>query len=62
MKYTDHKASMNEFTRILFAAIFVLYCLIALLWVNLDQDGVHSSVLSTGERVSDVGLRLFFRR
>ena len=53
---------MNEFTPVLFAAIFVLYCLIALLSVKLDQDGVHSSVLSTGERVSDVGLRLFFRR
>ena len=46
----------------LLASIFVLYCLIALLSVKLDEDSVHSPVAGTSERLSDVGLRLVFRR
>ena len=62
VKYTDHKISMKELTTMLLASIFVLYCLIALLSVKLDEDSVHSPVAGTSERLSDVGLRLVFRR
>jgi hypothetical protein len=52
---------MKEITAAL-ATVFVLYSLIALLSVELNQDSTSSPFVSNQERISDVGLRFAFKR
>ena len=47
---------MKEITAALLAAVFVLYSLIALLLVEINQDSTSSPLVSSQERISEVGL------
>ena len=53
---------MKEITAALLATVFVLYSLIALLSVELNQDSTSSPLVSNQERISEVGLRFAFKR
>ena len=53
---------MKDITTALLAIVFVLYSLIALLSVELNQDSTSSPLLSNQERISEVGLRFAFKR
>jgi hypothetical protein len=53
---------MKDITAALLAIVFVLYSLIALLSVELNQDSTSSPLVSTQERISEVGLRAAFQR
>jgi hypothetical protein len=53
---------MKDFTAALLAISFVLYSLIALLSVDLNQDSTSSPLVSNQERISELGLRVAFQR
>ena len=53
---------MKEITAALLATVFVLYSLIALLSVELNQDSTSSPLVSNQERISEVGLRFALKR
>jgi hypothetical protein len=53
---------MKDITPALLAIVFVLYSLIALLWVELNQDSTGSPLVSNQERISELGLRVAFQR
>lgn len=53
---------MKDMTAALLAAVFVLYSLIALLSVELNQDITRSPVGSNQQRLSEIGLRVAFQR
>ena len=53
---------MNDFTVAFLAISFVLYSLIALLSVDLNQDSTSSPLVSNQERISELGLRVAFQR
>ena len=53
---------MKDITAALLAIVFVLYSLIALLSVELNQDSTSSPLVSNQERISEVGLRVAFQR
>jgi hypothetical protein len=53
---------MKNITAALLAIGFVLYSLIALLSVEGDQDSTSSPLVSNQERISELGLRVAFRR
>ena len=53
---------MRDITAALLAIGFVLYSLIALLSVDLNQDSTSSPLVSNQERISEVGLRAAFQR
>jgi len=53
---------MKDFTAAFLAIVFVLYSLIALLSVDLNQDSTSSPLVSNQERISELGLRVAFQR
>ncbi len=53
---------MKDITVALLAIVFVLYSLIALLSVDLNQDSTSSPLVSNQERISELGLRVAFQR
>ena len=53
---------MKDITVALLAIVFVLYSLIALLSVDLNQDSMSSPLVSNQERISELGLRVAFQR
>ena len=53
---------MKDITVVLLATVFVLYSLIALLSVELNQDRTSSPLVNNQERISEVGLRFAFKR
>jgi hypothetical protein len=53
---------MKDFTVAFLAIVFVLYSLIALLSVDLNQDSTSSPLVSNQERISELGLRVAFQR
>ena len=53
---------MKHFTVALLAISFVLYSLIALLSVDLNQDSTSSPLVSNQERISELGLRVAFQQ
>jgi hypothetical protein len=53
---------MKDFTVAFLAIVFVLYSLIALLSVDLNQDSTSSPMVSNQERISELGLRVAFQR
>jgi len=53
---------MKNITAALLAIGFVLYSLIALLSVDLNQDSTSSPLVSNQERISELGLRVAFQR
>lgn len=53
---------MKDITVALLAIVFVLYSLIALLSVDLNQDSTSSPMVSNQERISELGLRVAFQR
>jgi hypothetical protein len=53
---------MRDITAALLAIGFVLYSLIALLSVDLNQDSTSSPLVSNQERISELGLRVAFQR
>ena len=53
---------MKDITAALLAIAFVLYSLIALLSVELNQDSMNSPLVSNQERISEIGLRVAFQR
>jgi hypothetical protein len=53
---------MKDFTAALLAIVFVLYSLIALLSVERNQDSTSSPLVSNQEKISELGLRVAFRR
>jgi hypothetical protein len=53
---------MKDITTALLAIVFVLYSLIALLSVELNQDRTSSPSVINQERISDIGLRFAFKR
>jgi hypothetical protein len=53
---------MKDITAVLLATVFVLYSLIALLSVELNQDRTSSPLVNNQERISEVGLRFAFKR
>ena len=53
---------MRDITAALLAISFVLYSLIALLSVDLNQDSTSSPLVSNQERISELGLRVAFQR
>jgi hypothetical protein len=53
---------MQNITVPLLAIFFVLYSLIVLISVELNQDSTSSPLVSNPERISDVGLRFAFKR
>ena len=54
--------SMKDFTAALLAIVFVLYSLIALLSVERNQDSTSSPLVRNQEKISELGLRVAFRR
>ena len=53
---------MKNITAALLAIGFVLYSLTALLSVERNQDSTSSPLVSNQEKISDLGLRVAFRR
>ena len=53
---------MKDITVAFLAIVFVLYSLIALLSVDLNQDSTSSPLVSNQERISELGLRVAFQR
>jgi hypothetical protein len=53
---------MKDITAALLAIVFVLYSLIALLSVERNQDSTSSPLVSNQEKISELGLRVGFRR
>jgi hypothetical protein len=53
---------MKDIKAALLAIVFVLYSLIALLSVDLNQDSTSSPLVSNQERISELGLRVAFQR
>jgi hypothetical protein len=53
---------MKDFTVAFLAIVFVLYSLITLLSVDLNQDSTSSPLVSNQERISELGLRVAFQR
>jgi hypothetical protein len=53
---------MKDFTAALLAIVFVLYSLIALLSVERNQDSTSSPLVRNQEKISELGLRVAFRR
>ena len=53
---------MKDFTVAFLAIVFVLYSLIALLSVDLNQDSTSFPLASNQERISELGLRVAFQR
>ena len=53
---------MKDFTAALLAIVFVFYSLIALLSVERNQDSTSSPLASNQEKISELGLRVAFRR
>ncbi len=53
---------MKEITAAFLATVFVLYSLVALLSVELNQDSTSSPLVSDQGRISEVGLRVAFQR
>jgi hypothetical protein len=53
---------MKDITAALLAIVFVLYSLIALLSVERNQDSTSSPLVSNQEKISELGLRVAFRR
>jgi len=53
---------MKHITAALLAIGFVVYSLIALLSVDLNQDSTSSALVSNQERISELGLRVAFQR
>jgi hypothetical protein len=53
---------MKDITAALLAIVFVLYSLIALLSVERNQDSTSLPLVSNQERISELGLRVAFRR
>jgi hypothetical protein len=51
---------MKDITAALLATGFVLYSLIALLSVELNQDSTSSPLIDNEERISEIGLRVAF--
>jgi hypothetical protein len=55
-----HGSVMKDITAALLATGFVLYSLIALLSVELNQDSTSSPLIDNEERISEIGLRVAF--
>ena len=53
---------MKNITVALLAIGFVLYSLIALLSVERNRDSTSSPLVSNQEKISELGLRVTFRR
>ena len=53
---------MKDITRTLLATGLVAYALIALLSIDRFRDNARSSPVNTEQRISDVGLRIGWRR
>ena len=53
---------VKDITAAFLAAVFVLYSLIALLSVELNQDSTSTPLVSDQERISELGLRVAFQR
>jgi hypothetical protein len=53
---------MKDMTALLLAIVFAFYSLIALLSVERNQDSTSSPLVSNQERISELGLRVAFRR
>ena len=60
--YRRWECFMRDITAALLAIVFVLYSLIALLSVDLNQDSTSSPLVSNQERISELGLRVAFQR
>jgi hypothetical protein len=48
---------MKDITPALLAIVFVLYTLVALLSLELNQDSTSSPLVNNEERISELGLR-----
>jgi hypothetical protein len=53
---------MKDITAALLAIVFVLYSVIALLTLERNQDSTSSPLVSNQEKISELGLRVAFRR
>jgi hypothetical protein len=58
----EHGVFMKDITAVLLAIVFVLYSLIALLSVERNQDSTSSPLVRNQEKISELGLRVAFRR
>jgi len=58
----SRRGFMKDITRTLLAISLVLYALIALLSMDRFRDNARSSPVDQEQRVSDVGLRVGWRR
>ena len=53
---------MKDITAVLLAIVFVFYSLIALPTLERNQDSTSSPLVSNQEKISELGLRVAFRR
>jgi hypothetical protein len=54
---TEHGVFMEDIAAALLVMVLVLYTLVALFSVELNQDSTSSSLVNNEEKISELGLR-----